>query len=162
MVFSFSRRGSSVSSADDRCDDVSKTVIETIDYLKEYLHDVEDGPEKASFIRSRCLNLQHIVDHLDIGIGEATQAMKIVREHAALLGKDNVELIRSSICRSSDKGISRKLTGKQPVGPGGKPVIEKQVHLYIEHYLTNGLWTALRSDIELLEKFQIMKIIIIQ
>ena len=33
MVFSFSRRGSSVSSADDRCDDVSKTVIETIDYL---------------------------------------------------------------------------------------------------------------------------------
>ena len=103
MVFSFSRRASSVSSADDRCDDVAKTVLETIDYLNEVLHDVDDGPAKAALIRSRCLTLQHLVDHLDIDIGEATRAMKIVREHASLLGKENVELIRSSISRSSDK-----------------------------------------------------------
>ena len=82
-------------------DKITKTIIETIEFLSESLVDVDNGKEKDDMVKGHSLNLVKLIGNHDVDLADATSAMRCVREHASLLGDDNVSLIRNAISRSS-------------------------------------------------------------
>ena len=121
------------------------TVLNTINYLNEMLHGVEDGPAKTGMIDDNCRNLIKMIGGLTFDLPDATSAMKLARESTPMLSSENVEHIRLAITRSS--GTVLKHAGQR-----GKQVCDPQEHNHIEEYFTEPLWTLLRSDIQLCTK----------
>ena len=82
---------------------LTASVNETINYLEEFLADVEDSPEKTSMINDHITTLIKSMANEKSDLPDATQAHKVVRQNAAMLGPDNGERLRQSISRSSEK-----------------------------------------------------------
>ena len=82
---------------------LTASVNETINYLEEVLIDVEDSPEKTNMINDDVTTLIKSMANEQTDLPDAAQALKVVRQNAAMLGPDHVEKLRQSISRSSEK-----------------------------------------------------------
>ena len=118
---------------------LAASIQETINYLDEILADAEDSAEKTNTIADHITTLIKSIANEQSDLPDATQALKIVRENATMLGQDNIDRLRNAIARSTDKGL--KSAGKRKQS---QPDVQE--HSYIQNYLTDSMWTMLKSD----------------
>ena len=126
---------------------ITKTIIDTLEFLKESLVNVENGKEKTDMVNSHCGNLVKLIGSQHLKLDDATSALKEVREQVKLLGEDNVSLIRNAISRSSHPSSNQRVSKKT-----AKISYDSQDHYYIENYFTETIWEMLKSDRQIREK----------
>ena len=118
---------------------LTDTIANTINYLDEMLHGAADGPAKSSMIDDHCATLTKTIVGLKFDLLDATSALKLTRGHSTMLGAENVERLRLAISRSSE--VVLKHSSKREI-----MVPDYQEHNHIEEYLTEAMWTMLKSD----------------
>ena len=119
---------------------LTASIQEMINYLDEVLADAEDSSEKTNTINDHITTLIKSFANEQSDLPDATQALKMVRENATMLGQDNVDRLRHAISRSSDKGLKSAGSKRKHSQP------DSQERSYIQNYLTEAMWTILRSD----------------
>ena len=94
---------------------LAASIQETINYLDEILADAEDSSEKTNTINEHITTLIKSFATEQSDLPDATQALKIVRENATMLGHDNIDRLRHAIARSTDRSLLARESNYNPI-----------------------------------------------
>ena len=81
---------------------ITQTIRNTLDFLSEMLHDVDEGPAKTQMVDDHCNILVKTIGGLKSDLPDATAALKLTRSNTQIFGAANVERLRQAINRSTD------------------------------------------------------------